>query len=119
MQNQQTLHPLLRIFLYVVLSDILIFLLVGIIHLLAGWQTLQQYGNGLMWTGVVGFFLLLISAGWRNGRREEQVALSRVMGEHEVFFLLNRDNDARARFMLIGLIALVMTFVVGLILKVA
>ncbi len=116
MQNPQTFRPLSRIFLYALLFVALLFLLVGIIHLLAGWQTIHQYGNGLIWAGVIGFFLLLITAGWRNGRREEQVALSRVMPEHEVFYRLNSDNDARARFLLVGLIALAVTFVIGLIL---
>ncbi len=116
MRNLLTLHPLLRIVLYALLFDVLIFLLVGLIHLLAGWQTAHQYGNGLVWAGAIGVILLLIGSGWRNGRREEQMALSQLMREHEVFYLLNRDNDGRARFMLGGLIALVITIAIGLIL---
>jgi hypothetical protein len=116
MQKTQTFHPFLRVFLYAFLMDILIFALVGIIYLLARWESIHQYGNGLVWAGVIGIFLLLLSAGWRNGRREELVGLSGVMPEHEVFYLLNRDNDARARFLFAGLIAQVIVFAVGLIL---
>jgi hypothetical protein len=116
MRIPQTFPSLLRLFLYVLLFVILVFLLVGIIHLLAGWQTIHQYGNGLVWAGVIGVIVLLITAGWRNGRREDLVALSTLMREDEVFYLLNRDNDARARFMFVGLIALIITFVIGLIL---
>lgn len=116
MRNPQTFHPLLLMVFYAFLFDIFIFLFVGLIYLFSGWQTIQQYGNGLLWAGAVGIVLLLLGAGWRNGRREEQAALSQVMREHEVFFLLNRENDARARFMLGGLIALVIVFAIGLIL---
>lgn len=116
MRNSQTLSPLLRKFLYAFLGVILVFALVGIIHLLAGWQTIRQYGNGLVWTGAIGVILLLITSGWRNGRREEQAALSQVMPEHEVHYLLNRDNSGRAGFMLVGVIALVISFAIGLIL---
>jgi hypothetical protein len=38
------------------------------------------------------------------------------MREHEVFYLLNRDNSGRARFLLVGLIALVISLAIGLIL---
>jgi hypothetical protein len=98
------------------LLDILIFLSIGIIYLLAGWNTTHQYGNGLVWGGTIGLILLLASAGWRDGRRQELVALSQLMREHEVFYLLNRDNSGRARFMLVGLIALVISLAIGLIL---
>lgn len=116
MRNPQASAPLSRILLYVLLIEIGIFLLVGIIYLLAGWQTIHQYGNGLIWSGAIGFLVLLVSAGWRNGRREDLVALSSLMREHEVFYLLNRDNDGRARFMFSGLIALVIAFAIGWIL---
>lgn len=116
MQNLHTVHPFARFFLSAFLIDILIFLLVGIVHLLAGWQTIQQYGNGLIWAGAIGAILLLVGAGWRNGRREELVGLSQVMPEHDVFFLLNRDNSSRARFMLGGLVALAVAFTIGWIL---
>lgn len=116
MRNLQAVHPLTRFFLSTFLVDILIFLLVGIVHLLAGWQTIQQYGNGLIWAGAIGAILLLIGSGWRNGRREELVGLSQVMREHDVFFLLNRDNSSRARFMLGGLAALAIALVIGWIL---
>jgi len=116
MRKSQAFPPLLRIFLYALLFDILIFMMVGIIHLLARWQTVHQYGNGLVWTAAIGVILLLVSAGWRNGRREDLVALSKIMREHEVFYLLNSDNSGRASFMLSGLIALAITFAIGLIL---
>jgi hypothetical protein len=106
----------LRILRDVILFDILIFLSLGIIHLLAGWKTTHQYGNGLIWAGVIGVILLLVSAGWRDGRRQDLVALSQLMREHEVFYLFNRDNIGRARFMLVGLIALVISVAIGLIL---
>jgi hypothetical protein len=116
MRNPQTLHPLTRIVRNVILFLLGIFLLVSIIHLAAGWQSLHQYGNGLVWTGAIGIILLLVGAGWRNGRREDLVALSSLMREHEVFYLLNRDNDGRAGFLLSSLLALVIAFSVGLIL---
>jgi hypothetical protein len=116
MRNSQTTHPLLRILRDIILCEILIFLSIGIIHLLAGWKTTHQYGNGLVWAGAIGMIFLLISAGWRDGRRQESVALSQLMREHEVFYLLNRDNSGRARFMLVGLIALVFSLAIGLIL---
>ena len=116
MRNSQTTHPVLRILRDVILFDILIFLSLGIVHLVAGWKTTHQYGNGLVWAGVIGVILLLVSAGWRDGRRQDLVALSQVMREHEVFYLLNRDNSGRARFMLVGLIALVISVAIGLIL---
>jgi hypothetical protein len=107
MQSSQTTHSVLRILRDVILFDMLIFLALGIIYLIAGWNTVHQYGNGLVVAGAIGVILLLISAGWRDGRRQDQAALSQVMREHEVFYLLNRDNSGRARFMLVGLIALV------------
>ena len=116
MRNSQITHPLLRIFRDVILLDILIFLSLGIIHLLAGWKTTHQYGNGLVWAGAIGVILLLVNAGWRDGRRQDLVALSQLMREHEVFYLLNRDNSGRARFMLVGLIALIISLAIGLIL---
>ena len=116
MPNSQTTHPWLRILRDVILFDILIFLSLGIIHLLAGWKTTHQYGNGLVWAGVIGVIVLLINAGWRDGRRQDLVGLSQVMREDEVFYLLNRDNSGRARFMFVGLIALAISFAVGLIL---
>ena len=116
MRSSQTIHPLLHIVRDVILSDLLIFLSLGIIHILAGWKTTRQYGNGLVWTGTIGLILLLASAGWRDGRRQDLVALSQLMREHEVFYLLNRDNSGRARFMLVGLIALVISLAIGLIL---
>jgi hypothetical protein len=116
MQSSQTTHPVLRILRDVMLLDILIFLSLGIIHLLAGWKTTHQYGSGLVWAGAIGMILLLVSAGWRDGRRQDLVALSQLIREHEVFYLLNRDNSGRARFMLVGLIALTISFVIGLIL---
>ena len=116
MPNSQTTHPWLRILRDVILFDILIFLSLGIIHLLAGWKTTHQYGNGLVWAGAIGMILLLVNAGWRDARRQDLVALSQLMREHEVFYLLNRDNSGRARFMLVGLIALIISFVIGLIL---
>ena len=116
MRDTQTTHPLLHIFRDIILLDILISLTLGIIHLLAGWKTTHQYGNGLVWTGGIGLILLLVSAGWRDGRRQDLVALSQLMREHEVFYLLNRDNSGRARFMFVGLIALLILFVIGLIL---
>jgi hypothetical protein len=116
MRNSQALPASLRLILYALLSAVLIFLLVGVIHLFAGWRTIQQYGNGLIWAGGIGAILLLVGAGWRNGRREEQASLSGVMREHEVYFLLNRENDGRARFMLSGLVAMIIIFVIGLIL---
>src|SRR5512145_3186663 len=116
MQNSQTTRPVLRILSDVMLLDIIIFLLLGFIHFLAGWKTINQYGNGLVWAGVIGLILLLVSAGWRDGRRQDLVALSQLMREHDVFYLLNRDNSGRARFMLVGLIALVISLVIGLIL---
>ena len=116
MKNPPTAHPLLRIFRDAILLDIFIFLALGIIHLVAGWKTVHQYGNGLVWAGVIGLILLLLSSGWRDGRRQESVALSKLMREHEVFYLLNRDNSGRARFLLVGLIALVISLLAGLIL---
>jgi hypothetical protein len=116
MQNSQTTHPMLRMLRDVILFDILIFLFLGLIHLLAGWQTTHQYGNGLVWAGAIGVILLLVGAGWRDGRRQDLVALSQVMREHEVFYLLNRDNSGRARFMFVGLIALVIALAIGLFL---
>jgi hypothetical protein len=116
MQNPQTTHPVLRILRDVILFDIFIFLSLGIIHLLAGWKTAQQYGNGLVWAGAIGMILLLVNAGWRDGRRQDLVALSQLMREHDVYYLLNRDNSGRARFMLVGLIALVISLAIGLIL---
>jgi len=116
MQDSQTTHPWSRIFRDVIVLDILIFLTIGIIHLLAGWKTTHQYGNGLVWAGGIGVILLLVSAGWRDGRRQELVALSQLMREHEVFYLLNRDNSGRARFMLVGLIALIISLAIGVIL---
>jgi hypothetical protein len=116
MQKSQNTHPLLRIFRDVILLDILIFLSVGIIHLLAGWKTTHQYGNGLVWAGAIGLILISVSAGWRDDRRQELVALSQLMREHEVFYLLNRDNSGRARVLLVCLIALVISFFIGLIL---
>ena len=116
MRNSQTTHPLLRILRDVILMDIAIFLALGIIHLLAGWKTTHQYGNGLVWAGAIGVILLLINAGWRDGRRQDYVALSQLMREHDVFYILNRDISGRARFMLVGLIALLISFAIGLIL---
>lgn len=116
MQDSQYTRPWLRIFRDVILFDILIFLSLGIIHLLAGWKTTHQYGNGLVWAGAIGVILLLVTAGWRDSRRQDLVALSQVMREHDVFYLLNRDNSGRARFMLVGLIALIISLVIGLIL---
>lgn len=116
MRDSRTTHPLLYIFRDVILFDIFIFLSLGIIHLLAGWKTTQQYGNGLVWAGAIGMLLLLVTAGWRDGRRQDLVALSQLMREHEVFYLLNRDNSGRARFMIVGLIALIISLVIGLIL---
>ena len=116
MKNPPTAHPLLRIFRDAILLDILIFLSLGIIHLLAGWKTTHQYGNGLVWAGAIGLILLLVNAGWRDNRRQDLVALSQLMREHDVFYLLNRDNSGRARFMLVGLIALVISLAIGLIL---
>lgn len=116
MRNSRTFHPFLRIFFYAFLMDIAIFLAVGLVFLLAGWQTFHQYGNGLVWTGAIGAILLLVGSGWRNGRREELVGLSGVMREHEVFYQLNRDNDSRARFMFGALIALALAFAIGLVL---
>ena len=116
MRNSQTTHPWSRILRDVILVDILIFLALGIIHLLAGWKTTHQYGNGLVWAGAIGVILLLVNAGWRDGRRQDLVALSQLMREHEVFYLLNRDNSGRARFMLVGLIALIISLAIGLIL---
>ena len=116
MQNSQTNSPLLRILRDVMLFDFIIFLSLGIIYLLAGWKTIHQYGSGLVWAGVIGMILLLVSAGWRDARRQDLVALSQLMREHEVFYLFNRDNSGRARFMLVGLIALLISLVIGLIL---
>jgi len=116
MQTSQTTHPMLRLMRDVILSVIVVLISIGIIHLLAGWKTLHQYGNGLVWAGGIGVILLLISAGWRDGRRQDFVALSQVMREHEVFYLLNRDNSGRARFMLVGLIAMLIILVIGMIL---
>lgn len=116
MRNSQTPHPVLRILRDVMLFDILIFLSLGVIFLLAGWKTAHQYGSGLVWAGTIGMILLLVSAGWRDGRRQDLVALSQLMREHEVFYLLNRDNSGRARFMLVGLFALIISLVIGLIL---
>jgi len=116
MPSSQTIHSLLRIVRDVILSDIFIFLALGLIHLLAGWKTIHQYGNGLVWVGAIGLILLLASAGWRDGRRQDLVALSQLMREHEVFYLLNRDNSGRARFLLVGLLALVISLAIGLIL---
>ena len=116
MQGTRTTHPMLRIFRDVLLFDAILFLIVGAVYLLAGWTTARQYGNGLVWAGVIGIIMLLVSAGWRDGRRQDLVALSQIMREHEVFYQLNRDNSGRARFMLVGLIALAVAFVVGLIL---
>jgi hypothetical protein len=116
MQNSQTTHPLLRILRDIILFDIVIFSALGLIHLFSGWQTTHQYGNGLIWAGAIGAILLLVSAGWRDGRRQDLVALSQVMREHEVFYLLNSDNSGRARFMLVSLIALLISLAVGLIL---
>jgi len=98
------------------LLDMLIFLSIGVIHLFAGWKSTYQYGNALVWTGAIGLILLLFSAGWRDGRRQELVALSQLMREHEVFYLLNRDNSGRARSLLVGLIALIITLLIGVIL---
>ena len=116
MRNSQATHPWLRILRDVILSDILIFLSLGIIHLLAGWKTTHQYGNGLVWAGAIGLILLLVNAGWRDNRRQDLVALSQLMREHDVFYLLNRDNSGRARFLLVGLIALLISLAIGLIL---
>jgi hypothetical protein len=116
MQSPQTTHSWLRVLRDVILLDILIFLSLGVIHFLAGWKTTHEFGNGLVWAGAIGVILLLISAGWRDGRRQELVALSQLMREHDVFYLLNRDNSGRARFMLVGLIALIISLAIGLIL---
>lgn len=116
MRNSTTFHPFLRIFIYAVLMVIAIFLAVGLVFLLAGWQTIHQYGNGLVWAGAIGAILLLVGSGWRNGRREELVGLSGVMREHEVFYQLNRDHDSRARFMFGALIALTLAFAIGMVL---
>ncbi len=116
MESPQTTHPLLRIARDVILVDIFIFMSLGFVYMLAGWSTIHQYASGLVWTGALGMILLLISAGWGNGRREETAALSQLMREHEVFYLLNRDNSARGRILLVGAIALAVSFVVGWIL---
>ena len=116
MQNSQSTHPWLRILRDVILLELLIFLFIGIIYLLAGWESIHQYGIGLVWAGVIGVLFLLVSAGWRDGRRQDLVALSQLMREHEVFYLLNRENSGRARFLLVGLIALGIAFVIGWIL---
>lgn len=113
MQNTKSTHPWLRILRDVILLELLILLSVGLVHLLAGWENIHQYGVGLVWAGVIGVLFLLVSAGWRDGRRQDLVALSQLMREHEVFYLLNRENSGRARFLLVGLIALVITFVIG------
>ena len=115
MRNSQTTHPLLRFLRDVLLFDILIFLALGVIYLLAGWTSTQQYASGLIWAGAIGMILLLVGAGWRDGRRQDLVALSQVMREHEVFYLLNRENSGRARFLLVGVVALLIAFVMGLI----
>lgn len=117
MRSLQTKHPLLRISRDIILADVFLFFVLGIIHFLAGWKTIQQYGNGLVWAGAIGIILLLVNAGWRDARRQDQVGLSQILREHEVFYLLNRDNSGRARFLFVGLIAMILALAVGLILK--
>lgn len=116
MRNSQTSHPVLRIMRDVLFVDIVIVLLISIIYFLAGWNTTHQFGNGLVWAGIIGMIFLLVSAGWRDGRRQDFVALSQMMREHEAFYLLNRENSGRARFLLVGLFALIISLAIGVIL---
>lgn len=117
MRHSPASHPVLRIFRDVLLVDILIFLTLAAIHLFVGWQSARQFGSGLVWAGAIGVILLLINAGWRDGRRQDWVALSQVMHEPDVFYLLNSDNSGRARFLLVGLLALTIALALGLILQ--
>ena len=116
MQNSFADNPLLRLLRNVILFDALIFGAVGVFYLLAGWRTVHQYGNALVWAGAIGMLLTLIGVGWRNNRREDNVALSQLMREDEVFYLLNRDLGIRANYLVVGLIASVITFAAGLLL---
>ena len=109
-------YPLLRLLRNAILLGVLIFGAVGVIHLIAGWQTIQQYGNALVWTGAVGILLTLVGVGWRNNRREDNVTLSQLMREHEVFYILNRDLGSRANLLIVGLLALAIIFATGLVL---
>lgn len=115
MQNSQSLPGWLRIFRNAILFDILIYVTVAIICLLAGWRTIHQYGNTLIWAGGIGIILLMaIGPNWRNSRWDEWAALSKMIREHELFFQFNRERDTRARFMLIGLITLAITLATGI-----
>lgn len=116
MRNSHVTFPLLRLLRNVILFDVLIFGAVGVFYLLAGWGTIHQYGNALVWAGAIGMLLTLIGVGWRNNRREDNVALSQLMREDEVFYLLNRDLGIRANYLVVGLIASVITFAAGLLL---
>jgi hypothetical protein len=116
MGTPQTTHPWLRIIRDVLLFDMVIFYSIGILFILAGWKTIHQYGNGLVWAGAIGVLILLVTAGWRDNRRQDYVALSKVMREDEAFYLLNRDNSGRGRFMLVGMLALIISLAIGWIL---
>lgn len=116
MQNAHAARPVLRIVRDIALFILAIFLVVGVVHLAAGWKTARDYGSGLVWAGGIGILFLLVNAGWRDGRRQDLVALTQIMREHDVFYQLNRDNSGRARFLLVGLAALSFAFVIGLIL---
>lgn len=116
MRNSHVNYPLLRLLRNVVLLDVLIFMAVGAIYLIAGWRTIHQYGNALVWAGAIGMLLTLIGVGWRNNRREDNVALSQLMREDEVFYLLNRDLGIRANYLVVGFIALAITLTAGLLL---
>lgn len=61
MKSHVYLSTILRFFKTALLTDLSLFIMVGLVCWLLGWRTAHQYGHGLELAGLLAIFLVLLS----------------------------------------------------------
>ncbi len=83
MKKQGIFISLLHLSGIIVLVEVIILGIMGFIYWLAGWTTVEQYANGLMWVGLIsiGIGLMSVQGQWDSTHSFEFQYSTSVIGQ--------------------------------------
>lgn len=104
MKKHTYLSKIWRFFKTAIVTDLSLFIVIGLVCWLLGWRTAHQYGHGLEFIGLLAILLVLLSIPGSYQEWSLAYQIVEPMGVKEVYRLVqqkSRDNHQNLGFLLL------------------